>query len=128
MNKLLLITVFQFFIMNFSNAQSDSCNVMEAENKLFKQKKFIFHSGMYTSMRFENDSVYIIPEILDITKDSILINKRVYIKDNHITWKQYTYPISSIKWINWDGRPRKKIRKFFYNFNVRKSNNESYCK
>ncbi|PHR42297.1 MAG: hypothetical protein COA32_17560 [Fluviicola sp.] len=128
MNKILLITLFYLQIVTVLNAQDDTCNVIEAECKLFKNKKFVFHSGMYTSIKFQNDSVYIIPEILNITKDSISINKRIYISDKQIKWEQYTYPISSIKWINWDGRPRKKVRRCFYTFNIRKSNDEKYCK
>lgn len=79
-------------------------------------------------MKFNNDSIFIIPKILEINNNQIVINERIYINDNNISWEKASFPISSIKWINWDGVPRKKVRALFYNLTVQESVNRKYCK
>lgn len=127
--KHLFICLVLILTSNILYAQEiDSCNILVAQSKIFKHKSYIFHSGMYTSMKLNNDSIFIIPKILYFSNNQIFINKRIYIDDDNIRWKKTSFPVSSIKWINWDGVPRKKVRALFYNLTVQQSVNKKYCK
>lgn len=85
----------------------DSCQVLKVRTR---NKICVFHVGMYTSMKFNNDSVYIMAKIVKLTSDSIKIFKREYIDGEYKNINVVTYPINELKWINWDGIPRKKLR------------------
>lgn len=116
MRILLIIVSLNLFCFAFSQ-NSEWCKVIVATCKLNGDKSFSFKKGIYASMKI-NDSVYIIPQIEKISWDSIVIKKRIYYNDSHIEWVSTSFPIKAIKWINWDGIRRKRVRTSFYTFKV----------
>lgn len=116
MRFLLIFISLNIFYVSFSQ-DSESCRVLVATCNLNKSKSFSFEKGAYASMKI-NDSVYIIPQIEKISWDSLVIKKRIYYNDYHIEWVSISFPLKAIKWINWDGIPRKKVRARFYTFKI----------
>lgn len=84
----------------------DSCYQLKI---LSRNTTHLFRAGMYTSMKFYDDSVYIIAKIERISADSIRIFKREHREGEYVYSTSVSYPLNALKWINWDGIPRKKL-------------------
>lgn len=105
----LQLKVVLFFILILLSGKAQQYTSIKFQYKRNVKKAFVFKIGSCTSMKV-GDSIYIIPIISKIDKDSLTIMKRYYYSDTKIEWKSFAFPLTDLIWINWDGIPRKKIR------------------
>ena len=103
-----------FFFVSFSlysqiSDKHDSCYVLRMTQKNNGLVKNVIFKGEHTSIKFNNGLIYVTSEFIDFSDSLILLTKgynaidRPYVGDTVVK-------ISDIKWILWDGIPRKKLK------------------
>lgn len=109
--------IFYIVFSGYAFSQTNlTCKVLVAQSKLNKNKEFLFRLKMCTTLKLKHGTVLHVPEIIEISLDTIkLINRGIYAEKNNLP---ISIAINEIKWINWDGIPRKKIRSRYYRFEV----------
>lgn len=81
------------------------------------KRKYVFTEKDCTSLELIDGTTYHVPEIVSIKKDTLVIKNRGVYADKEKEM-QIKIPTISIKLINWDGFPRKKLRNRFYKFST----------
>ena len=97
----------------------DTCEVFVIINKKDTTSRYIHYKGVHSMVKLNTGKKFPTAEWLDFSEDKLHITKgfngidRPYVGDTIVHF-------SDIKWVFWDGMPRRKLRSSKYYFRIEK--------